>query len=653
MKFIDELKQRNVIRVAIAYTIVAWVLLQGVGFILDIILAPEWVLQVFVLAAVIGLPVVMIFSWVFEITPDGIKLESAIDHNKPVDIGAGRKLDRTIIVFLVLAVALLLVDRNRGTGELLGPEKESATVQHSESGNEATSATQTPLSKPITSSKPSTSSNPGTSSEIPEDERSVAVLPFLNLSSDQEQEYLSDGLAEELLNRLAQYQRLRVAARTSSFQFKDKNEDISVIAEKLKVAYVLEGSIRKSGDRLRITAQLIKASDGYQVWAHTFERKMDDIFAIQDDISSAIINELEATFGAVPHQAAQSPTKSLPAYQLYLQARFALEKRGTDNLLRATELFEQALELDPNFAHAWSGLAFTYSILPGYSIGFATNGSIDQARHAINKTLELDPQNAEAYASLARIQNRFTAELVDARLNFKKAMELAPNNADIANLYGDYFTSIGDFKNAEIMERKAILLDPLAAVNYSELAFLYLTLHRYDDALANARVAAELSPDLFNQQSALINALIVTGDFEAAKELIEYARDELGASDNSVTQWWSLYFYYSGDVGGLRDTMDQRILESESEGAQISNFISAFYAMALDGTTAALPYLKASREANEFLLAWPDYFYLPEQVSNEPEWLEFWQQPGLKETMDMRRQFKSVDPVGLWKGQLK
>ena len=286
MKFLNELKQRNVIRVAITYVVVAWVLLQGVDFVLDVISTPDWVIQVFVLAAIAGFPIVMLFSWIFEITPEGIKRESEIDHSKPVG------------------------------------------------------------------------QNPTTA--VPDSDRSVAVLPFVNMSSDPEQAYSSDGLTEELLNRLAQHHRLRVAARTSSFQFKGKSEDISKIAEQLKVAYVLEGSVRKSGDKIRVTAQLVKADSGYHVWSQTFERKMDDVFAIQDDISSAIISELGVAFGAAPYLAAKRPTESLPAYQLYLQARYLVAKRGGDNLLQAIKLFKQALELDPNFANAWSALAFAY-----------------------------------------------------------------------------------------------------------------------------------------------------------------------------------------------------------------------------------------------------------------------------------------------------
>ena len=286
MSFFNELKRRNVFRMGIAYVVVAWVLLQAIDFTLDIISAPNWVMQVFLLAGVAGLPIVLIFAWVFEMTPEGIKRESEVDRSQSVTRSTGHRLDRTIITFLAFAVVLLLAERfisQEGTPTPI-PTEEVAIEEPKITNNTADDTL-----------------------------RSVAVLPFVNMSSDPEQEYFSDGLSEELLNRLAQNDQLRVAARTSSFQFKGKNQDISDIGRQLKVDHVLEGSVRKASNRLRVTAQLIQVDSGYHLWSDTYEREINDIFAIQDDIALAITDALEAELGAASTSNETRPTDNLDA----------------------------------------------------------------------------------------------------------------------------------------------------------------------------------------------------------------------------------------------------------------------------------------------------------------------------------------------------
>ena len=271
MSFFTELKRRNVIRVGLAYLLIAWVLLQAADFALDLIDAPNWVIQALFVIAAIGLPAVAVFAWVFEMTPEGIKREADIDRSQSITPHTGRKLDRVIIGALALAVAYLLVDKLY-LGEHGGAEPGGAL------------ATQVAATTPDTEA---TDAAPQLAS--------VAVLPFVNMSNDPDNEYFSDGLTETLLHMLAQLPDLKVAARTSSFAFKGRNTAIEEVAATLGVAHVLEGSVQKAGDRVRVTAQLIRAEDGFHVWSQNYTEPLEDIFAIQDTIAGQVADALGAS----------------------------------------------------------------------------------------------------------------------------------------------------------------------------------------------------------------------------------------------------------------------------------------------------------------------------------------------------------------------
>ncbi|MDX2428936.1 MAG: tetratricopeptide repeat protein [Xanthomonadales bacterium] len=622
MSFFTELKRRNVFRMGIAYVVVAWVLLQAIDFALDLISAPNWVLQVFFIAALVGLPIVLIVSWVFEMTPEGIKLESEIDRSESVTHSTGHKLDRTIITFLAFAVVLLLAERFIMT--------ESVPV----------SATATEV----------VAEQPGVAGQAADNTvRSVAVLPFVNMSSDPEQEYFSDGLSEELLNRLAQNDNLRVAARTSSFQFKGQNQDIGEIGRQLKVDHILEGSVRKSSNRLRITVQLIQVDSGYHLWSETYEREMDDVFAIQDDISLAISRALDIELGTATPVGKRKPTENLEAYQLYLQARYFLAKRGGDNILKSLELFKQATELDDKFSEAWSGMAYAYGLATSYTRKISASQASDLALESARKAIRIDPENAEAYMALARTQGQTDRNNVDALENFEKALLLAPNNVDIINMYGDFLINNGNFDKALEIEMRAIELDPLAAVHYSDLAFLMLLLQQNDDALEVAQTSARLAPDSYDRHDPLIVALIRLGKYEQAIEIINMAEDKLAADPGNVNYWWCMLYYNQGDRENLRKQLSKRLEAASRTDNYYPTSITAFFTLWLDGVEAALPLLEKSYEEKEVFLAWPEFFYLPEDVSDDPAWTAFWQKPGLAELMETRRANGPYENIGYWK----
>jgi TolB-like protein len=623
MSFLGELKRRNVFRMGVAYVLVAWVLLQIIDFTLDIISAPNWVMQVFFLAGVAGLPAMLIFAWVFEMTPEGLKRESRVDRSQSITQHTGRKLDRAIIVFLAIAVVLLLAERfitrdNAPAPNVINEKPFNNTEEVEKASDSAL--------------------------------RSVAVLPFVNMSSDPEQEYFSDGLSEELLNRLAQNEQLRVAARTSSFQFKGQNQNIADIGKQLKVDHVLEGSVRKAANRLRITAQLIQVDSGYHLWSDTYEREINDIFAIQDDIALAITAALEAELGTVSTTSDTHQTENLQAYQAYLQARFLLAKRGEANMLEANQLFERAVELDPGFSKAWSGLAYNLSLLPQYGTTVTPQEAWERIKVASDKALRNDPDNAEAYAALARINAE--DELSEIERLYEKAYELSPNSADVANLYADFMMQVGDFEAAERLELKAIELDPLAAVHYSDIAFVMFAQHRFEEGLEYGRRSAQLEPDVPDRADPLIVGLIFNGLYDEATEMIRQFEQRVGLDHRLIEWWWCLLNYQQNDEQRLRARLERIIENLETGTRDLDYTLIAFYLAWLDGSDAALPFLARAYETNEYNLMWPEYFYLPENVSSDPDWLAFWQQPGLAELIESRRKNKTRDQIGWWKARL-
>jgi TolB-like protein/Flp pilus assembly protein TadD len=469
------------------------------------------------------------------------------------------------------------------------------------------------------------------------------------MSSDPEQEYFSDGLAEELLNRLAQNEQLRVAARTSSFQFKGQNQDIADIGKQLKVDHVLEGSVRKSANRLRITAQLIRVDSGYHLWSETYEREIDDVFAIQDDIARAITSALEAELGTAAPASNKKPTANLEAYQLYLQARFLLAKRGGDNILEAISLFGQAANLDENFSEAWSGMAFAYSLVSGYTMKISSAEARDRGMEAAGNASRINPDNAEAYTALGWLQATMDWNLSAARENMEKAYRLAPNNADIVNLYGDFLTMCGDFEKAIQIENQSIALDPLAAVHHSDLAFLMLILNRNDAALEFALTSSKLAPDTASRHDPLIMTLIRLGKYDEAIESIRLAELQSNADSGFINTWWSFLYYHQGDRENLRAKLEERLEAGENNNEYKASLITGMFKMWLEGVSVAMPYFQESYELREFALIWPEYFYLPELVSDDPAWLEFWQQPGLAELVKTRREFGPYENIGYWK----
>jgi TolB-like protein/Tfp pilus assembly protein PilF len=441
-----ELKRRNVVRVGIAYAIVAWLLLQLADIVLDNIEAPAWVFQTILLLLILGFPVALIFAWAFELTPEGIKKEKDVDRSESVTQLTGRKLDFVIIGVLTLALLMFAVDKFA-----IDSAPEDAVPAASTQND-----------------------------EIPESDRpemSIAVLPFVNMSSDPEQDFFSDGISEELLNMLAQIPKLRVAARTSSFQFKGMNQDIAKIADTLNVAHILEGSVRKSGTTLRITAQLIKADDGFHLWSNSYDRELDDIFAVQDEIATAISDALKVKLAldtAAGEEVAPTMIKAAntDAYEAYLRGRQLIHRRGRVPLEEAVRHLERSLRLDNNYAPAHAQLAIATALLSDTPDAYGTIPLEEVRRKAIphlDRAEELEPNLAEAYAGRALLALD-TSDLQSAIELAKKAVDLNPSYSD--PMLWSYLAKyeLGLYDEIEEALEQLLLRDPMTIIGRSNYA---------------------------------------------------------------------------------------------------------------------------------------------------------------------------------------
>ena len=433
MSLFTELKRRNVFRVAAAYILVAWVILQIIDFTVQVIGAPAWILQLLTVLAALGLPAALIFSWIYEMTPEGLRLEKDIDRSASITSDTGRKLDRTIIAVLAIAVVVLLAERFY---------QAPATVPEPSAGIEL------PANAPTAETEP--------------EEISIAVLPFTDMSAEGDQAYFGDGIAEEILNVLVKTRQLKVAGRTSSFQFRGDALDLREIGEQLGVDHILEGSIRKASNRVRITAQLIKAEDGFHLWSETYDRELDDIFAVQDEIARAITDALAVELAIMDDSQTLAPvqTTNMTAYENYLEARGLVSKRS--EFVRAIQLLEEATRLDPDFSAAWAMLAQANALSFYYGAKDkpeAVRAAEAHARHAI----QLDPESAEAWSALGdavRDQARWN-EAWDA---YTRALELNPDNVETHSQFGQMLMRLGHMDAALAHTRRAVEIDPLSWV---------------------------------------------------------------------------------------------------------------------------------------------------------------------------------------------
>ncbi len=448
----DELKRRNVLRVAIAYIVTAWLLLQVADVVLNNIEAPDWLFRAILLLVALGFPFALIFAWAFELTPEGLKREHEVDRSESITHITGRKLDFMIITVLVLALGYFTFDKfvldPSRDAELVQTTTKAVTEQAAESGNVETA------------------------------DQSIAVLAFTDLSPGGDQAYFSDGISEEILNVLAQIPGLQVISRSSAFSFKGKGVDIPTVAKQLGVANILEGSVRKSGKRIRITAQLIDATTDMHLWSETYDRELDDIFAVQDEIAAAISDALKvklALDGAAGEagQPAIFNTADTDAYEAYLRGRELIHLRGRENLEDAVSHLERSLRLDDNFAPAHAQLAIAINLLLDHPESYGTLSLEEVKRRAIphlERALELEPNLAEAYGGLGLFAVN-SGDVSSAVEYTRRAVELNPSYSDAANWLYLALGDLGHYEEGKATIKRALATDPLNIILRSNYAF--------------------------------------------------------------------------------------------------------------------------------------------------------------------------------------
>lgn len=480
----SELKRRNVFKVAAAYVVLAWVVVQVTDQAVSAFVMPEWVNTVVFFFGLIGFPFVMIFAWAFELTPEGIKREVEVTPDQSITDQTGKKLNTIITSLLVIALAYFIYEsrfQEREPAEVVSTVSEESQAQPTieEDSVEATdTARQAKLSQ-----------LPGSS---------IAVLPFVNMSSDPEQEFFSDGISEEILNVLAQIPNLHVTSRSSAFSFKGKEIIISDVANKLGVANVLEGSVRKAGNKVRVTAQLIEADTDKHLWSETYDRELNDIFAIQDEISQAIVDALKQKLNLGQEvQLMASSEVNLEAHQAFLKGRSLIERRNLEDLRVALAEFEKAIEIEPTYAKAWMGKAWATLYLAENNYGDIPREIADErAQAAIIQALRLDPNQVESHAIQGNLYG--DQRIYDkAAESYEKAIALNPN---FANAYVWYSADL-DFTKPESIQKQlelremAYRLDPMSILTLVNYGFSLTTYGKFEQALSMAEQIKLINPN--------------------------------------------------------------------------------------------------------------------------------------------------------------
>jgi serine/threonine-protein kinase len=510
--FLAELKRRNVYRVAAAYLVVSWLLVQAASILLPTFDAPAWVMKLVVVFLALGFIPALIFSWAFEFTAEGIKRESDPESGKSATHHRGRKIVAVTVVLGVIAAGLFVFQfLQRGS---------PGTTQPDASG-------------------------------VPIPDKSIAVLPFLNISADKSDEYLSDGMTEELINVLARVPGLRVPGRTSCFAFKGRNEEniFRKVGDELHVATALEGSVRKAGDKIRVTAQLIKVSDGYHLWSKEYDGDVSDILNFQTNVAEQVVKALQIQLGVnETHALTKKPTENPKAHRLYLLGRheFAtFTETGWNNAIR---YYEEALKLDPAYALAYCGLADTY-VYMGSEI-MPEIDAIAKEKEYAEKALALDPGLAEAHMSIATVLCA-TFDWQNALKEFDRALQLNPNLAFAYEIQAWTLNGLGRFDEAIAKTKKAIELDPLNPFYQMALSFYQYWARQYDASLAQAIRTQTIDPNSPMAHVLIGLCHLKTGDTAAATAELEKAKQP------NPGAWYQGYLGYAYAIGGQRAKAEQ------------------------------------------------------------------------------------------------
>ena len=478
--FFAELKRRNVYKVAVAYAVVSWLVVQAASIILPTFEAPPWVMKAFVVLLALGFILAVFISWAFEMTPEGMKRTADVstDEVRSFPYWSKRKFAAFIVGVAIVAAGLLAYQFLRAPRSTIS----------SSGGN-----------------------------------KSIAVLPLLNESGDPKDEYFSDGLSEELIAALAQIRELKVIGRSSSFRFKERKEESKTIGEKLGVATLLEGTVRKQGDRVRIVAELINAADGIELWTRTFDRELKDIFAVQQEIAAAVASSLKATLLGADQRSSANP-KTAEAHNAYLQGHYYFQRRNLEDYRKAVGHYDEAIRLDPGYALAYAERSEAWTLIGDLTGEGKT--AWPKARTDAEKAVAIAPTLAEAHAALGWVRFFTEWRFAEGLSELKRAKELAPANPTANDLLARVIVYLGRLDEAENQGRQAVELDPLTSAPKNNLARILWYEGKLDEADVVARKAAELQPNSASSRRWQVLVAIQRGDKETALREAQLEPDE-------------------------------------------------------------------------------------------------------------------------------
>ena len=542
--FFAELKRRNVYKVAVAYAIVGWLLVQIATQVFPFLEIPNWVVRLVIALVTIGFPIALVIAWAFEATPQGIQRTEVADA---MSTAPGKKKHAWIFVVIfgaAISVGLFFIGRYTGR-------------------------------------------NTASASELPA--KSIAVLPFDNLSRDPDNAYFAEGVQDEILTRLAKVADLKVISRTSTQRFKSAPDNLPQIAKQLGVMNILEGSVQKANDQVRVNVQLINALTDAHLWADTYDRKLIDIFSVESEIAKTIADTLQAKLtGSEKTAIAKAPTANTEAYELYLKGRSFWEKRSGDNIPKAIAFYEQAIARDPNYALAYAGLSSAYIILPFWA-GVDRLDAYSKAKDAAIKALRLDPNLAEAHLALGKVLFFSEIDLPGALREYQRAIELQPNDATAHHWLGnDALSALGRFEEAIAQGKRAVELDPLSPVINTDLGTTFYYAHRYEESAKQLRKTLEIDPTFFYAHFNLGIALQAAGDLSGA--ITEYEKAKQLGDDTYVPMLCAQAKAYAGDKDAALRMLND--LDKISQHREVVGYCRALLYLSLNNKDEALRWLE-------------------------------------------------------------
>jgi adenylate cyclase len=608
LSFFNELKRRNVFKVTIAYVIVSWLIAQVLQLVFESFETPAWVMKTVLVLLATGVPIAVFFAWAFEMTPDGLKREHEVDRSQSIAPQTGQKLNHMILAVLILALGYFAYDKfvvsaGRNTAAIEIAVEEATTQALSEQA-EIEEATLEP-------------------------DKSIAVLPFVNMSADASNEFFSDGLSEELLNLLAKIPELRVTSRSSAFSYKGKDFKITDVGRELNVSNVLEGSVRKAGNQVRITAQLIAVDGDVHLWSETYDRSLDDIFAIQDEIASAVVAQLKIKlFGDLPTVQESNPE----AFAIFLQGRHFSNLLTPEGWEQSNVLYKQALAIDPDYATAWAGLGRNYVNLTGYNL-LSTEEGYPMAIEASNRALAIDPLNAMAHSNLGWIAMVNDGDLVVAAKHFERALELEPTNISLIRNSADLVRSLGRMDEAIMLSEYGVARDPINPVGHFNLSNYYILVGRLDEAITSARTALSLSPGTGGAQYRLGEALLRKGEPEQA--LVAFQQEE---DDEWRVKGTALALYELGKLTEYEEAFSEL---RERWGDRWPIEVAHVYAWIGD-EDQAFAWLEKALEANGLAGVMVDNFFT--EMHDDPRWQLLLEKGGVSASQLAAIEFKVTLP---------